>query len=153
MNVLSNDTVSANGAPLDKTSVTVTTAPTHGTTSVNTTSGVVTYTPANGFTGTDSFDYTVSDAASPWHVHGLFGGLFGDRCAGWAVRAISAAAFTPPQLLFSLANRGPHHSVGELSTGWTDFHTHSTCQRRHGYGGAEDRPGRVTVPVTRSGEA
>ena len=64
MNVLANDTVSANGAPLNPGSVTVTVAPAHGSTSVNATTGVVTYTPANGYTGTDSYTYRVCDTST-----------------------------------------------------------------------------------------
>ena len=33
----------------------------HGSTSVNTTTGAVTYTPASGYTGSDEFFYTVRD--------------------------------------------------------------------------------------------
>ena len=46
--------------PLDPASVTVTSAPTDGTTSVNA-DGTITYTPNPGFWGTDSFDYQVCD--------------------------------------------------------------------------------------------
>ena len=42
---------------------TIVTAPAHGTTTVNTTTGEVTYTPAQGFSGTDTFTYTVADVA------------------------------------------------------------------------------------------
>ncbi|MFB9315717.1 ThuA domain-containing protein [Nocardioides plantarum] len=44
----------------DDLTVTDATDPSHGTTKVND-DGTVRYTPADGFTGTDSFDYTVSD--------------------------------------------------------------------------------------------
>lgn len=33
--------------------------------------GTFTYTPKGGFRGTDTFTYTISDDASPWHSHGL----------------------------------------------------------------------------------
>lgn len=33
--------------------------------------GTFTYTPNAGYTGTDSFTYTISDSASGWHGHGL----------------------------------------------------------------------------------
>jgi len=42
-------------------SVTVVSAAAHGTTSVNTTTGVITYTPAHDFSGTDQFSYQVCD--------------------------------------------------------------------------------------------
>jgi VCBS repeat-containing protein len=37
--------------------------------------GTFTYTPDTDYAGSDGFSYTVSDEASPWHVHG-FAGLF-----------------------------------------------------------------------------
>jgi hypothetical protein len=39
--------------------------------------GTFAYTPAADFNGTDTFTYTVSDEASPWHIHGLAGLLGG----------------------------------------------------------------------------
>ncbi|MTD16653.1 tandem-95 repeat protein [Nakamurella sp. YIM 132087] len=68
VNVLANDTRSANGAPLNPASITVTTAAGHGTTTVNTTTGAITYTPANGFSGTDTFVYRVCDSSTPTPV-------------------------------------------------------------------------------------
>jgi hypothetical protein len=56
--VLANDTVA--GGTLDETSVTITQQPAHGTVSVDPVSGKVTYTPNSGYTGTDSFKYTVA---------------------------------------------------------------------------------------------
>ena len=55
INLLANDT-DANG---DTPSVTANTAPTNGT--VTRTGGSATYTPAAGFSGSDSFGYTLSD--------------------------------------------------------------------------------------------
>jgi len=60
INVLANDAAGP-GETLDPNSVTVTTAPRHGTTSVDTTTGKVTYQPAITYSGTDSFKYTVQD--------------------------------------------------------------------------------------------
>jgi hypothetical protein len=60
--VLANDTDAEGG--LNPASVTVTSAPTNGTTSVNTTTGVVTYTPNANFNGADSFVYSVCDVGS-----------------------------------------------------------------------------------------
>jgi gliding motility-associated-like protein len=51
--VLNND-----GGPLDSTTVTIVTPPTHGTVVVNP-DGTVTYTPNPGYTGTDTLTYTV----------------------------------------------------------------------------------------------
>ena len=55
INVLTNDSDPEN----DPLSVTGNTSPSHGTVSFS--GGVATYTPANNYTGTDSFDYTISD--------------------------------------------------------------------------------------------
>ncbi len=63
INELTNDTDPNAGGALDLTSVKIVTAPTHGKTVVNTTTGVVTYTPTTGYTGADSFTYTVKDKA------------------------------------------------------------------------------------------
>ena len=61
INVLANDTDVEND--IDEASVTITTAPTNGTiTSINTTTGEITYTPNAAFTGTDTFTYQVCDS-------------------------------------------------------------------------------------------
>lgn len=59
IDVLANDV--ATSSPLDPSSVTVGTAPTHGQTSVNPVTGEITYTPETGYIGPDSFTYTVAD--------------------------------------------------------------------------------------------
>jgi len=61
IDVLDNDTDPDGAGDLDPASVTVTSGPTSGGTSVNTTTGEVTYTPNAGFTGSDGFDYEVCD--------------------------------------------------------------------------------------------
>ena len=63
VDVLDNDNDS-DGNLLAAT-VTVTSAPSNGTTSVNTTNGFITYTPASGFSGTDQFTYQVCDDGDP----------------------------------------------------------------------------------------
>lgn len=60
INVLANDAAGP-GETLNPNSVTVTTAPQHGTSSVDTTTGTVTYQPETTYSGTDSFQYTVRD--------------------------------------------------------------------------------------------
>ncbi len=57
--VLSND--SDSDGTLIPASVIVTGQPTHGSTSVNGVSGAIEYSPDTGFSGTDTFDYTVQD--------------------------------------------------------------------------------------------
>lgn len=59
INVLTNDR-DPDGT-LDPSSVTVLRAPGNGQTQVNDTTGAITYTPAAGFSGEDSFDYIVRD--------------------------------------------------------------------------------------------
>lgn len=68
--VLDNDTISNNGAPLNPASVTVATPPAHGATTINTGNGVITYTPSGGYTGPDSYTYTVCDESDPTPVCG-----------------------------------------------------------------------------------
>ena len=63
--VTANDTITINGAPLDLSSVTVTVAPAQGTTSVNATTGVVSYMPNAGYSGPDSYTYRVCDTSTP----------------------------------------------------------------------------------------
>ncbi|WP_074410274.1 Ig-like domain-containing protein [Aquimarina megaterium] len=57
INVLAND---ENFNP-DEDSIAIATAPANGTTSVNATNNSITYTPNAGFTGSDSFTYTLTD--------------------------------------------------------------------------------------------
>jgi len=58
--VLANDTAGTN--PINTGTVVIGTAPLHGTAVVNV-GGTVTYTPAAGFSGADSFSYTVKDSS------------------------------------------------------------------------------------------
>ncbi|MEZ0340162.1 Ig-like domain-containing protein [Mycobacterium sp. pV006] len=51
------------------------TQPVNGTVVLNA-DGTFVYTPNADFNGIDTFTYTVSDAASPWHVHNLVSVLF-----------------------------------------------------------------------------
>jgi len=46
---------------LDPSSINIGTNPQHGTLSINTSTGVVTYTPAQDYVGSDSFSYTIKD--------------------------------------------------------------------------------------------
>jgi hypothetical protein len=49
--------------------------PAHGTVTVDQATGTFTYDPDDGYTGTDEFTVTVSDAANCFHFHGLLGFL------------------------------------------------------------------------------
>lgn len=82
INVLGNDTdpdintgTDGNPYPGDRLTITDYTQPTNGSVVLNS-DGTFTYTPDADFNGTDMFTYTVSDEASPWHLHGL-AGFFG----------------------------------------------------------------------------
>ncbi|WP_158277224.1 Ig-like domain-containing protein [Serinibacter arcticus] len=68
IDVPGNDSVADGGAPLDLTSVEVTTAPANGTTTVNPLTGEITYAPNPGFSGTDTFEYTICDTSTPTPV-------------------------------------------------------------------------------------
>ncbi|MFC1640766.1 Ig-like domain-containing protein [Patescibacteria group bacterium] len=59
VDVLAND--SDSDGWLIMSSVNVTSNPTNGSTNVNATSGVITYTPNSGYTGSDTFEYEVCD--------------------------------------------------------------------------------------------
>ena len=59
------DIVSATGAAVDPTAVSQDTAPQHGTISVDPATGAVTYTPAAGYAGPDSYDVRVCDTSTP----------------------------------------------------------------------------------------
>src|SRR5262245_1291811 len=63
IDVLENDTDPDGNQHILPGSVTVTTQPQHGTTSVNPVTGEVTYTANAGFSGTDKFQYTLADDA------------------------------------------------------------------------------------------
>lgn len=60
INILANDT--AFGGTVNATTVATPTPPAHGNVSINPTTGVITYTPTNGYSGADSFTYTVRDS-------------------------------------------------------------------------------------------
>jgi hypothetical protein len=60
VNVLGND-AAAPGDTLNPTSVAITTAPSHGTATIDSTTGAITYQPAADYSGADSFQYTVRD--------------------------------------------------------------------------------------------
>jgi alpha-tubulin suppressor-like RCC1 family protein len=74
-NDIDRDVNTAPGAfPGDTLTVIDYTQPAHGVVALNP-DGTFTYTPDTDYAGSDGFSYTVSDEASPWHVHG-FAGLF-----------------------------------------------------------------------------
>src|SRR4030095_1812494 len=64
INVLENDTDPDGNDKLDPTSVNIVSGPTHGSVSVDGSTGSITYTPVDGFSGPDHFSYTVQDVAN-----------------------------------------------------------------------------------------
>ncbi len=65
VNSLANDAPGNVGGSLFPSSVTVVSAPSHGTASVNTVTGEITYTPATGYVGNDTLHYNVCDNSVP----------------------------------------------------------------------------------------
>jgi len=63
INVLANDS-DVDGLLVPST-VVVTRAPQHGTTTINPANGAITYTPSRDYNGTDSFEYAVTDNGTP----------------------------------------------------------------------------------------
>jgi gliding motility-associated-like protein len=63
-NILANDNAANLGTSLNPASVSIASQPKHGTVIVNA-DGTITYTPANGFIGTDSLIYSVCDNSTP----------------------------------------------------------------------------------------
>ncbi|MGO4298988.1 Ig-like domain-containing protein [Leifsonia sp. RAF41] len=69
------DIVTALGAPLDPTTVTQITAPRHGSITIDPVTGAVTYAPASGYGGTDTYDVNVCDTAAPQECHSVVVGV------------------------------------------------------------------------------
>ena len=65
LKTLANDAAGNLSTSLDPSSVIVTVAPPHGTTSINPANGDITYTPNTGFTGSDTLTYQVCDNQFP----------------------------------------------------------------------------------------
>ncbi|HEX2682457.1 MAG TPA: Ig-like domain-containing protein, partial [Ferruginibacter sp.] len=65
VNTLANDAAGNSNIALVPSSVTVTAAPLHGNAVVNPVTGEITYTPATGYSGTDTLTYQVCDNQSP----------------------------------------------------------------------------------------
>jgi hypothetical protein len=63
IDVLVNDTDPEDD--FDIAGITITTAPTNGSVVINTTTGVITYTPNAGYYGTDMFEYEICDNGTP----------------------------------------------------------------------------------------
>ena len=131
VDVLANDSAPA-GATLNAASVTVTTPPGVGATSVNSTNGKITYTPPNkSFTGVVKFQYTVADSntrvSSPaWvtvHIQGTgIGSSTGAESAGSlaASQGLASGRMTPANLAEAGVPKDPG-AVTECVGGCFDF--------------------------------
>ncbi|QFS90722.1 Glucan endo-1,3-beta-glucosidase A1 precursor [Mycobacterium sp. THAF192] len=84
--------------------------------------GTFTYTPTAGFAGMDSFSYTISDAASPWHVHGLAGFFSGRGYTSTTTVTITVASVNDaPTAADDTATAGQNTSAtGNLLANDTD---------------------------------
>ena len=64
IDVVANDTDPDGNGRIDRGTVSIGSFPAHGSATVNTTTGAITYTPTAGFVGTDRLTYTIQDVAS-----------------------------------------------------------------------------------------
>lgn len=74
----------------------------HNGTVVLNSDGSFTYTPDAGFTGVDTFSYTISDEAGPWHLHGLRGLLL--RGGHAATAAVTITVESAPSNVAPIAD-------------------------------------------------
>lgn len=95
ISVLSNDSDPDGG--LDPSTVTVSAAPSHGEITVDSQTGIITYSPAPDFNGVDVFSYTVSDDAG--------------NLSNAAVVTVSVLSVNDPPI----ARAGPDQAVAEGS--------------------------------------
>ncbi|WP_127476147.1 Ig-like domain-containing protein [Microbacterium sulfonylureivorans] len=63
------DILTADGSPVDATTVTEATSPQHGSIAVDPATGAVTYTPTPGYSGADAYTVTACDGATPQECH------------------------------------------------------------------------------------
>jgi outer membrane protein assembly factor BamB len=91
---------------LDRTSVAITANVAHGTTSIHPTSGIIIYTPQQGYVGTDQFSYTIKDDDG--------------AVSAKATVSIDVLSIEPPHADFTYSLLSPF--VGEL----IQFHDTST---------------------------
>jgi hypothetical protein len=116
INVLANDSDPV--GTINPRSVKVSTAAAHGTTSVNATTGAVTYTPAANFYGTDTFRYTVANTlgqvSAPATVSVTVDPPNPPSSSGYADGASGAPAGTPqlPSILAGYTVRPPWSVAG-----------------------------------------
>lgn len=64
INILGNDVDIDDPTSLNSNSVLIVTQPTHGSVFIDTTTGIVKYTPSENYNGSDTFSYTVQDTGS-----------------------------------------------------------------------------------------
>ncbi len=139
--VLANDT-DADLADGDVLTVTDYTQPANGTVVLNPT-GTFTYTPAANYTGTDTFTYTISDEASPWHLHrmtGLFtqGGHTSTTTVTVTVTAVDDAPIAVDDIAAAVAEDGGPTLIDVLANdtdidGGPESHCGHPTRQRHSH--------------------
>lgn len=105
IDVIANDTdnLDPNGA-IDASSVSITAAPSNGTTSVDPVTGEVTYTPDPGFYGTDQFTYEAGDNGTPQ--------LFDDAVVSITVNQLDEVYFKVMDIMQDTALNGATLTIG-----------------------------------------
>ncbi|MFN7326669.1 MAG: Ig-like domain-containing protein, partial [Chitinophagales bacterium] len=115
--VPNNDTDPDNN--LDLASVMVLMNPSHGTVSVNSTTGCITYTPANGYEGPDQFTYKICDTGIPVYcdtatVYITITPLLADLAIS---KSSTPATYVPGESVtwtLTVTNNGPENVIGAL---------------------------------------
>jgi hypothetical protein len=105
IDVLAND--SDSDSSLNPASVTVTNQPANGSVSVNTGTGVITYTPDADYNGSDSFTYTVDD---------LFSGTSSDTTVSVTINAVNDAPVAVADVVNTAEDTAANISVGSNDT-------------------------------------
>ena len=104
--VFKND--NGSGQPLQ---ILVNSTPAHGTLSLNAADGSFTYTPTNGYTGSDSFTYTASNAVQLWKTNlpslGTFGGVTVTG-GGYGSSLTAVPGSATGDEYYGLTDRGPN---------------------------------------------
>ncbi len=166
INVVANSTDPDGNQHLVPSTVTVVSGPQHGHTTVNATTGAITYTPNAGWTGVDTFQYTITDDNGGVSLPAT---VTVNTMAPTARGIAAAVQNTSPMVLDVLADASdPHGSNALMPTGvqvtqmpqhgriWIDPRTGSiTYTADKGYIGTDsfkytvaDRYGAISTPAT-----
>jgi len=105
INVLANDSDSDNS--LNAASVSITSAPSHGSTRINTGTGVITFTPDANYNGSDSFTYTVDD---------VLGSTSANTAVNVSINAVNDAPVAVADVVNTATGTAVNISVGANDT-------------------------------------